>query len=71
MADTAKSSGAMLQVDNLHAWYGESHILHGVAFDVREGEEFPNPDVTDSEDAGAFRVVALESLVRIDPRGVP
>ena len=28
----------MLQVSNLEAWYGESHILHGVNFDVREGE---------------------------------
>src|SRR5262245_12731571 len=28
----------MLQVKNLHAWYGESHILHGMDFEVREGE---------------------------------
>ena len=28
----------MLQVRGLNAWYGESHILHGVDFDVREGE---------------------------------
>src|SRR5262245_15889739 len=28
----------MLQVRNLHAWYGESHILHGMDFEVREGE---------------------------------
>jgi branched-chain amino acid transport system ATP-binding protein len=28
----------MLKVDDLHAWYGESHILHGVSFEVREGE---------------------------------
>lgn len=28
----------MLKVDDLHAWYGESHILHGVTFEVREGE---------------------------------
>jgi branched-chain amino acid transport system ATP-binding protein len=27
-----------LSVDNLHAFYGESHILHGVSFDVKEGE---------------------------------
>ena len=30
--------GAMLAVRGLEAWYGESHILHGVDFDVREGE---------------------------------
>jgi branched-chain amino acid transport system ATP-binding protein len=29
---------AMLAVDGLEAWYGESHILHGVSFDVRAGE---------------------------------
>jgi branched-chain amino acid transport system ATP-binding protein len=28
----------MLAVDDLHAWYGESHILHGMTFDVRAGE---------------------------------
>jgi len=28
----------LLAVENLHAWYGESHILHGVTFDVMEGE---------------------------------
>jgi branched-chain amino acid transport system ATP-binding protein len=28
----------LLAVENLHAWYGESHVLHGAAFDVREGE---------------------------------
>jgi branched-chain amino acid transport system ATP-binding protein len=28
----------MLEVKNLHAWYGESHILHGIDFEVREGE---------------------------------
>lgn len=29
---------AMLSVSGLNAWYGESHILHGVDFQVREGE---------------------------------
>jgi branched-chain amino acid transport system ATP-binding protein len=28
----------LLAVRDLHAWYGESHILHGVDFDVRPGE---------------------------------
>ena len=28
----------MLVVQDLHAWYGESHVLHGVNFDVQEGE---------------------------------
>jgi branched-chain amino acid transport system ATP-binding protein len=28
----------LLAIDNLEAWYGESHILHGVTFDVQPGE---------------------------------
>jgi branched-chain amino acid transport system ATP-binding protein len=28
----------LLQVSNLNAWYGESHVLHGVDMTVREGE---------------------------------
>jgi branched-chain amino acid transport system ATP-binding protein len=28
----------LLEVRGLNAWYGESHILHGVDFDVAEGE---------------------------------
>jgi branched-chain amino acid transport system ATP-binding protein len=33
--DAAK---AMLSVQGLNAWYADSHVLHGVSFDVREGE---------------------------------
>ena len=28
----------LLQVDDLHAFYGKSHVLHGVRFDVAPGE---------------------------------
>jgi branched-chain amino acid transport system ATP-binding protein len=28
----------MLNVENLHAYYGKSHVLHGVTFDIRPGE---------------------------------
>ena len=28
----------LLGVKDLHAWYGESHILHGMTFDVKKGE---------------------------------
>ena len=28
----------MLKIDNLHAFYGKSHVLHGVNFEVGEGE---------------------------------
>ena len=29
---------ALLSLENLHAWYGESHVLHGVNMSVNEGE---------------------------------
>jgi branched-chain amino acid transport system ATP-binding protein len=29
---------ALLQIKGLNAWYGESHILHGMDFEVRQGE---------------------------------
>ena len=28
----------MLKLDDVHAYYGKSHVLHGVQFDVRAGE---------------------------------
>ena len=31
-------SAAMLEVDDLHAYYGKSHILHGVSFRIGAGE---------------------------------
>ncbi len=31
-------AATFLEVRDLHAWYGESHVLHGVNFDVKEGE---------------------------------
>jgi branched-chain amino acid transport system ATP-binding protein len=31
-------TGALLAVKELEAWYGESHVLHGVTFAVRPGE---------------------------------
>ncbi len=34
MAETSP----LLDVRDLHAWYGESHVLHGMTFSVRKGE---------------------------------
>ena len=31
-------NGEVLRISNLHAWYGESHILHGVDLVVHRGE---------------------------------
>ena len=35
---TAEAAAPTLAVSGLQAWYGESHILHGVDFEVRPGE---------------------------------
>src|SRR5919198_1487220 len=32
------ASSRLLGVEDLHGWYGESHILHGMSFAVGEGE---------------------------------
>jgi branched-chain amino acid transport system ATP-binding protein len=38
MLDAAVTGKELLRVKDLHAWYGESHILHGMDFSVVEGE---------------------------------
>src|ERR1700757_2740284 len=38
MPDAVVTGKELLQVRDLHAWYGESHILHGMNFSVGEGE---------------------------------
>jgi branched-chain amino acid transport system ATP-binding protein len=53
----------MLQVDKLQAWYGESHILHGVEFDIRPGEL-----VTLLGRNGAGKTTTLRSLMGMVPR---
>ena len=50
----------LLAVDNLEAWYGESHILHGVTFEVREGEV-----VTLLGRNGAGKSTTLKSIMGI------
>src|SRR4030081_3729950 len=35
---TAAGRAPVLAVENLEAWYGESHILHGINFYVNAGE---------------------------------
>jgi len=34
----ATAAEPLLKVADLQGWYGESHVLHGINFDVREGE---------------------------------
>ena len=58
-APLKQESGApLLQVSHLHAWYGESHILHGVGFDVRRGEV-----VTLLGRNGAGKTTTLKSIM--------
>jgi branched-chain amino acid transport system ATP-binding protein len=51
---------ALLAVKDLEAWYGESHILHGVAFDVYPGEV-----VTLLGRNGAGKTTTLKSIMGI------
>jgi branched-chain amino acid transport system ATP-binding protein len=48
----------ILEVRGLHAWYGESHILHGIDFDVGEGEV-----VTLLGRNGAGKTTTLKSIM--------
>jgi len=48
----------LLRIDNLQAWYGESHILHGVNLTVNEGEV-----VTLLGRNGAGRTTTLRAIV--------
>lgn len=51
-------SEALLDVRDLHAFYGESHILHGVNFSVKKGEV-----VTLLGRNGAGRTTTLKSIL--------
>jgi len=50
----------LLEVGDLHAWYGESHILHGVDFGIRPGEM-----VTLLGRNGAGKTTTLKSIMGI------
>ncbi|MCO5164589.1 MAG: ABC transporter ATP-binding protein [Mesorhizobium sp.] len=59
----AMASAPLLDVRGLEAWYGESHVLHGVTFDVKPGEV-----VTLLGRNGAGKTTTLKSIMGILPK---
>lgn len=51
---------ALLSVSGLEGWYGESHVLHGIDFQVREGEV-----VTLLGRNGAGKTTTLKAIIGI------
>ncbi len=54
---------ALLTVQNLQSWYGESHILHGVDLEIRKGEV-----VTLLGRNGAGKTTTMKSIMGIVPK---
>ena len=63
MPEPASSGPELLRVEELHAWYGESHILHGMSFAVAEGEV-----VTLLGRNGAGKTTTLRAIMGIVPQ---
>src|SRR6202023_1581360 len=59
-APTSAAGTPVLSVENLEAWYGESHILHGIKFNVNAGEV-----VTLLGRNGAGKTTTLKSVMGI------
>ena len=62
-AGAKASTGALMEIRGLEAWYGESHVLHGVDIDIREGEV-----VTLLGRNGAGKTSTLRSIMGLVPR---
>jgi branched-chain amino acid transport system ATP-binding protein len=63
MPEPRSSGPELLRVEELHAWYGESHILHGMSFAVAEGEV-----VTLLGRNGAGKTTTLRAIMGIIPQ---
>jgi branched-chain amino acid transport system ATP-binding protein len=59
----ASSMNALLNVEGLQAWYGESHILHGATFNIHAGEV-----VTLLGRNGAGKTTTMKSIMGIVPQ---
>jgi branched-chain amino acid transport system ATP-binding protein len=57
---SAASTAPLLAVRGLEAWYGESHVLHGIEFEVRPGEV-----ITLLGRNGAGKTTTLKSIIGI------
>jgi branched-chain amino acid transport system ATP-binding protein len=55
-----ESSAPLLSVRGLQAWYGESHVLHGIDFDVNPGEV-----VTLLGRNGAGKTTTMKSIIGV------
>ena len=63
MPDATVTGQRLLGVEELHAWYGESHILHGMSFAVGRGEV-----VTLLGRNGAGKTTTLRAIMGIVPQ---
>jgi branched-chain amino acid transport system ATP-binding protein len=60
---TREAQAALLELRDLNAWYGESHVLHGVSLEVREGEV-----ATLLGRNGAGKTTTLRAIMGLVPR---
>jgi branched-chain amino acid transport system ATP-binding protein len=63
MLEASAPGRDVLRVNELNAWYGESHILHGMSLDVGEGEV-----VTLLGRNGAGKTTTLKAIMGIVPQ---
>jgi branched-chain amino acid transport system ATP-binding protein len=59
----SRAASPLLEVRDLHGWYGESHVLHGVSLDIHEGET-----ITLLGRNGAGKTTTLRAIMNLLPR---
>jgi branched-chain amino acid transport system ATP-binding protein len=63
MPEAGGARQMLLNVEDLHAWYGESHVLHGMSFGIAAGEV-----VTLLGRNGVGKTTTLKSIMGIVPQ---